>query len=192
MMPLLIALLVSLTAPDVDARRIAGLSDPSFRVRERAERQLRQETRTWVQVLKLEVIAVSCADLEARRRLGRIVERWWGEQVNLDWRTAPHIDALNRRGNCDGACDTAVSQAYFARAMAESPSSCPGVSWPQYRLATWLLVQDLVRCRLPPCLIRGLIGLMQERTMAWERRQDAYERMPTPPREITPHGSSTH
>ncbi len=166
-MALLILTLFSMGAPDAVIER---LNSPQYGERERADWLLRQQTQTWVGVLRLESIAAQSSSPEVRVRLIRIIADWWNGAAPLDWRKAPHIDSLNRAGSCDGNCDTWISRVYLARAYRECPFGDSGTTWPQYRFASWLLVRDLIRWRIPPLLIRALLSVMRSRTEKWERR----------------------
>ncbi len=129
----------------------AGLGDRDYAGRERAQRQLERRTRTWLDSMRLEQRIASEPDPEIRRRLRAVVAGYWAPLAELDWRTMPHIDALDREGRCEAKLDNRLTKRYYAAAGdAVEALEHRGVNWWQFHYATWLLVQDLAHWRVPP------------------------------------------
>jgi len=146
--------------PGVDTLAVR-LGDPSFKVRDQAERQL-QSRMSYALALRLEFIRP--ANIEAACRLRRLVNNYYAGPC---WIDCPFLDALNFHHNC-GGCITDWQRRYFRVACAADPRELTDVSWPEYRLGTALMLEDLRRWRVPPAAVRVLLAVMKKRSDDWE------------------------
>lgn len=156
LLPLLLALV------PVPADLVAQLDSTRFSQRQQADGELRRRL-TYPLALRLDWEA-SHAPPEARARLKRIIASYWAGIV-IDTATAPHIDALSNPAVT--GCNCAVSRAYLSRAVQAREAGFglrDDQPYADFRLATVLFVEDLVRWRLPPAIIRGLLAVMKQRT----------------------------
>ena len=154
-----------------DLRR---LDSPAWPVRQRAEAELRSRM-SWPFAIWLESQQPRLG-AEGRARVTRLLTDYWYGWLPAE-RDLPYIDALNQT-NCCSTPNTALVQRYLDRASA---ALCCSYPYPRYRQATWLLIDDLIRLRVPPSMIRDLLRVMQVRSDAWDReRGNGYRRMPTP------------
>jgi hypothetical protein len=155
---LFVALVLS---PDVSPL-VDQLGAPKFADRERADRELAQRM-TWALAVRLEQTPATSP--EARRRVARLVAQWWAAQYPAP-EQCPYIDSLNAEKLCCPP-DVAIVRHYLRRS-GDAMELHAGYDYPAYRRATWLMVEDLRRLRIPPMLVRPLLAYMAERSARWD------------------------
>lgn len=159
MTELLLSLAIAF-APDTPAL-VTQIGAPSFRQREQAQRILARRM-SWALAMRLE--KVPAVNGEAARRIDRLVTRYWSLP---EWSDCPHIDSLCEP-NCM-TCTHALARHYFRRAKVQYPGDWGSqASYPTYRLATWIMLDDLRRWRIPPAVVRPLLAAMRLRSDQWE------------------------
>lgn len=160
---LLISALLLPAPPAFFIVRVRQLDHANWRAREHAECELRRHM-TWTRALWLERRPPASA--ESKRRTERVLRSYWYGWVPPA-EVLPYVDALNQERHCSPP-DTPLVTHYLA--AAPMGVSLGGVSYPRYRLATALLVDDLIRARVPPEAIRNLLSMMDRRSREWDRR----------------------
>lgn len=159
MTPFLLILAFALS-PDPSAS-VAALGAPKFADREKAQRAL-QGRMTWALAVRLEMSRPESP--EAARRVQRLVDAWW-MAAYPPAEKCPYIDSLNTKNLC-WPPDCAVVRYYYAR-VGDGHERSP--SYTAYRVATWLMLQDLRRLHIPPVLVAPLLSYMRARSEAWDR-----------------------
>lgn len=172
-MPLMAFVLIFAAGGTIPAD-LRRLDSPVWPVRQRAEAELRSRM-SWPFAIWLESQQPRLG-AEGRARVNRLLAAYWYGWLPAE-RDLPYIDAINTINRCSTP-NTPFVQRYLDRASA---ALCCSYPYPRYRQATWLLIDDLIRLRVPPPIIRNLLHMMQVRSDAWDReRGNGYRRMPTP------------